>query len=562
MFSSRRLGALAFGLFLSTPLVRAQVPESVDSPTNWTAPPFWTPPKAAAVELWKQQGLLPEGAEAVEGLPAGPLPFYAIPPCRIVDTRGGGVFTGAYGPPAMVANASRDFDLNSAPHCPGIPAGAEAYSINVTVTQTTGLGDVRIWPAGSPPAVPVSTQNWPAAGLSLANAAIAPAGTGGSITVYVAGSSTHLIIDINGYYAPISIVNTLNGLSGAVTLAAGANVSITPSGNTLTIAATGGGSDWSLTGNSGTTPGTNFLGTTDNQRLEIKVNGQRVFRLEPTGDAPNVIGGSSLNTVTTGVTAGTIGGGGGVGMANAVTDLGGTVGGGLMNRAGDNAGTTIDAAYATVSGGQNNVASGQFSFIGGGYGNLASGYTSMIPGGNQNRATGFYSFAAGQFAQSQHDGAWVWGDNTFATITSTGVNQFIVRASGGIFLGSGSAAVSFPAGRYLNTYTGGYLTTTGIWTNNSDVTTKENFEPVDRQELLARLVQLPMSTWSYKADKGAIRHIGPMAQDFAATFGVGNDNRSIGTIDADGVALAAIQALYEEVQELRKRVAELEAEKD
>jgi hypothetical protein len=71
-----------------------------------------------------------------------------------------------------------------------------------------------------------------------------------------------------------------------------------------------------------------------------------------------------------------------------------------------------------------------------------------------------------------------------------------------------------------------------------------------------------MSTWSYKLDKGSIRHIGPMAQDFSAAFGFGSDNRSITTLDADGVALAAIQALYEEVQELRKRLAALEGAKD
>src|SRR5947207_2812782 len=83
----------------------------------------------------------------------------------------------------------------------------------------------------------------------------------------------------NGYYAPQAVVNTVNGLSGAVTLSAGTNVSITPSGNTLTIASSGGAaSGWSLTGNSGTTAGTNFLGTTDNQPLELKVNGLRAFR--------------------------------------------------------------------------------------------------------------------------------------------------------------------------------------------------------------------------------------------------------------------------------------------
>jgi hypothetical protein len=55
------------------------------------------------------------------------------------------------------------------------------------------------------------------------------------------------------------------------------------------------------------------------------------------------------------------------------------------------------------------------------------------------------------------------------------------------------------------------------------------------------------------------RHIGPVAQDFAAAFGVGENNTSINMADADGVLLAAVQALYEQNQELTRRVAELEA---
>ena len=150
-------------------------------------------------------------------------------------------------------------------------------------------------------------------------------------------------------------------------------------------------------------------------------------------------------------------------------------------------------------------------------------------------------------------------------MASTGVNQFIVRSSGGIWLGTTSTP-SIPGTDFLNTSTGAHLTTTGIWTNNSDRAMKEEFERIDGQNLLARLAALPISTWSYKADNGSIRHIGPMAQDFAAAFGVGNDNRSIGTLDADGVALAAIQALYEIVKEkdveleaLKARLSKLES---
>jgi hypothetical protein len=127
--------------------------------------------------------------------------FVAMQPCRIVDTRGGTVFVGAYGPPIMAANAIRPFDLNSAPHCTGIPAGVEAYSLNFTVTQTAGAsGDIRAWPTGNPPTVVTSVLNWTQVNAVVANGIIIPAGTNGSIDVQVAGSNTHLLIDINGYF--------------------------------------------------------------------------------------------------------------------------------------------------------------------------------------------------------------------------------------------------------------------------------------------------------------------------------------------------------------------------
>src|SRR5579871_5991491 len=94
-----------------------------------------------------------------------------------------------------------------------------------------------------------------------------------------------------------SVVKNLNGLHDTVTLSPGANVTITPSGNTLTIASSGGGggggSSWSLAGNSGTSPTSgNFVGTTDNNPLELHVNLQTGLRLEPNPGGVNVIGGS------------------------------------------------------------------------------------------------------------------------------------------------------------------------------------------------------------------------------------------------------------------------------
>jgi hypothetical protein len=112
------------------------------------------------------------------------------------------------------------------------------------------------------------------------------------------------------------VVKSLNGLRDHVTLQAGANVTITPSGQTLMIASAGGSSGWNLTGNSGTTPGVNFLGTTDNQPLELKVNASRALRLEPNSSlAPNFIAGSPVNRVGPGVLGSTIGGGGATNVA-------------------------------------------------------------------------------------------------------------------------------------------------------------------------------------------------------------------------------------------------------
>jgi hypothetical protein len=90
----------------------------------------------------------------------------------------------------------------------------------------------------------------------------------------------------------------------------------------------------------------------------------------------------------------------------------------------------------------------------------------------------------------------------------------------------------------------------GAWNTVSDRDKKENFEKIDLPGLLEKLAGIPISTWNYKTQDEAIRHIGPMAQDFHAAFGLGEDDKHISTIDADGVALAGVQALYERIKKL------------
>ncbi|MCA9706126.1 MAG: tail fiber domain-containing protein [Myxococcales bacterium] len=92
----------------------------------------------------------------------------------------------------------------------------------------------------------------------------------------------------------------------------------------------------------------------------------------------------------------------------------------------------------------------------------------------------------------------------------------------------------------------------------SDRERKENFEGVDTKAVLETLVQVPITTWNYTFEDPSIRHVGPMAQDFQAAFSVGATDEKIFQIDADGVALASIQALHTEVEQLREQNARLE----
>jgi hypothetical protein len=118
-------------------------------------------------------------------------------------------------------------------------------------------------------------------------------------------------------------------------------------------------------------------------------------------------------------------------------------------------------------------------------------------------------------------------------VKSTGVNQFVARASGGVTFYSSvnqSTGVTLAAG-------------SGSWSSESDRAVKTAIGRIDDAAILAKVASLPVSEWSYAAQGIGVRHMGPMAQDFRATFGVGEDDRHIAAVDEGGVALAAIKGL-------------------
>ena len=129
-------------------------------------------------------------------------------------------------------------------------------------------------------------------------------------------------------------------------------------------------------------------------------------------------------------------------------------------------------------------------------------------------------------------------------------NLLVLSATG---IGINNPAPAFP----IHHSSGARLTAGGVWTNASSRSLKTAFEAIDPLAVLAKVADLPVQGWRYKVEDASTRHIGPVAEDFQRLFGLG-DGESIGTVDANGVALAAIQGLVQKVdQALAAKDAEI-----
>ena len=275
------------------------------------------------------------------------------------------------------------------------------------------------------------------------------------------------------------------------------------------------------------------------------------------------------------------------GIDNSATGNASAVSGGFLN--------SSSGSDSVVSGGDQNLASGELSAVVGGFSNVASGTSSVVLGGQNNVASGTSSVvlggqnnvASGQFGIAA--GFKAVADQTLCAVfdlwnSSSPMNcgalesVFRIGALNGLSIdyhsqlasGYGAKYVGigdFVLGETIATWTGAFLSDGGAWTNNSDRDSKVQVAGVDSSSILAKVALLPISTWRYKVEKDQI-HLGPMAQDFRAAFGLGMDEKHIATIDEDGVALAAIQALYleerkkdEKILELTRRLEALESQR-
>jgi len=144
-------------------------------------------------------------------------------------------------------------------------------------------------------------------------------------------------------------------------------------------------------------------------------------------------------------------------------------------------------------------------------------------------------------------------------------NEFRIRYNGGIRLRVSTAANGNTPGAGGNV---GCDLTVAVpsWTCASSRTLKENYLTVDGEDVLARIRTLPITTWNMIGGDRTVRHLGPVAEDFYAAFGLGLGETTIGLGDIDGVNLAAAKALEARTRELRQeldaRTAELRQERE
>ncbi len=368
--------------------------------------------------------------------------------------------------------------------------------------------------------------------------------------------------------------------------------------------------DWHITGNTSIATATDFIGTVNNADFVVKTDNTERMRVTAAGklgigitnpiSAVHIVGNDGLiaqGTFGSGV-AQNLGAGSRMmwyprkaafragyvtaaqwddanigaysfasGYASTARGIG-AVAMGRLSSASDSCGVAM--GYAAVASGKYAVALGNVPNASGqgavaiGRGAAASGFAAQGIGyhvtasGNYATAFGQYSVASGEnsvtmgyHANSNNmKGSFVYSDYSSTTVfaTATAPNQFMVKAAGGTIFYSNSTlttGVSLPAGG-------------GAWQTLSDKHKKEHFRKVNAETILKKIADIEINSWNYKSQSEDIRHIGPMAQDFYAAFGFGENNTTITTTDLDGVNLIAIQALAKRTKELNDKIKELE----
>ncbi len=216
-----------------------------------------------------------------------------------------------------------------------------------------------------------------------------------------------------------------------------------------------------------------------------------------------------------------------------------------------NTGSGLNALASDTTGADNTATgSGVLHFNTSGSDNTAFGYNAL-----HNNGAGPGNTAVGSGALSNHSSGTnniAIGFNAGSAITTTSSNIDI----GNLGLSSDNNVIRIGATQTA-TYLAGTVYANGV-ALTSDRNAKENFTPLNQAAILDRVLALPVTEWNYKSDAAAQKHIGPMAQDFHAAFGLnGGDDKHISVVDESGIALAAIQGLNQKLEEQKAENAQL-----
>ena len=581
----RRVAVLALMLVCVTGFGFAQ--DGEPPLKNWAAPPYWNPTVQPRVE-GDPSGMLAhaQGMQAqAEALPSSPLPFVAITPCRIVDTRV--AVSDGFHQPNFADDEARTFDLPASTACTGLPATAGAWSLNIQFRPISQLSYLTTYPTGTTmPGVSTMTAG-PAAWVQ--NAAIVPAGTGGAIDIYCQYAG-RVVIDINGYYGPQSVVTSLNTLTGDLTLAGGSNIAITPSGgNTLTIAMTG-------------VPGGTLPGGSTGQTLYSNGSGWVASSVLTNDGVSNVGVGGNLNLpATTSTASGVITFGGvpflheyaGPGNAGFNTFVGREAGNFTMGGVNENEGSRNTAIgrqslYSNTTG-LGNTASGYQSLYSNttGGGNTATGFASMANNttGFRNTATGYGSLPANSTGQfNTANGVYSLKFNTTGTSNTaigysagdanyTGYDNTFVGAGSDVAIDGLTNATAIGVDAVVdnsNKVRIGNGTVTVIegqvaWSWSSDARLKENIRDLDLGldfVMQLRPVSFTMKRGNGRTDMGFIaQDVETLLGDQYNVLGMGADpDRTLSLRGTDLIAplVRAIQEQQAMIEELTKKIVALE----
>jgi hypothetical protein len=245
-----------------------------------------------------------------------------------------------------------------------------------------------------------------------------PSGPGGYTWTFRITNTADTTISTGGSWGIARFGNTLYGNADSTHVNLGVQCTTGTSGQNYKYCTVGGGVRNSASGEYATVGG-GRENTADTNYATVGGGSQNTA-----SGLRATVGGGYHNTADTSYA--TVGGG----YYNTASGYSATVGGGYSNDA--------SGYSATVGGGLGNTASGYYAAVGGGYHNTASGPAATVGGGFYNTASGSYSFAAGRKAKADHTGAFVWADGADAYFASTGNNQFLIRASGGVGIGTSS----------------------------------------------------------------------------------------------------------------------------